>query len=87
MSRFERRLQELEALRTDASGLVPHSPKWFQHWYEQLDLYIAGELHEVLFPAEIICGWIAQDDFVPPGQCSISPARGGRKRRPRSRLR
>jgi hypothetical protein len=44
--------------------LVPQSQAWFAHWYKQLDLYIAGELHGVLFPMEIISGWLAQDsDF------------------------
>ena len=61
MTNLERRLKKLETLRTDSSGLVPHSPKWFEHWYKQLDLYIAGELHAVLFPIEIISGWLAQD--------------------------
>jgi len=41
--------------------LVTHSPKWFEHWYKKLGRYIAGELHGVLFPAETISGWIAQD--------------------------
>jgi hypothetical protein len=65
LSRFERRLKKLEALTIDPSGLVPHSPAWFEHWYKQLDLYIAGEFHGVLFPAEIISGWIANDDLAP----------------------
>jgi hypothetical protein len=44
--------------------LVPHSQVWFAHWYKQLDRYIAGELQGVLFPMEIISGWLAQDsDF------------------------
>jgi hypothetical protein len=38
---------------------VPEDTK--SNWYQRLDLYIAGELHGVLFPAEIISGWIAQD--------------------------
>ncbi len=61
MTNLERRLKKLEALRTDSSGLMPHSSKWFEHWYKKLDSYIVGELYGVLFPAEIICGWIAQD--------------------------
>jgi len=61
MSRYERRLKKLEALTIDSSGLVPHSAAWFDHWYKQFDLYTAGKLQWVLFPAEIICGWIAQD--------------------------
>jgi hypothetical protein len=61
MANFLRRLNKLEALLTDPSGLVRHSPKWFEHWNRQLGLYISGELQGVLFPAEIISGWIAQD--------------------------
>ena len=63
MTNLERRLEKLEALRADSSGLVPHSQAWFAHLYKQLDLYIAGELHGVLFPIEIISGWIAQANF------------------------
>ena len=64
MTNLHRRLRKLEVLRTDSSGLVPHSQAWFAHWYKQFDRYIAGELHGVLFPMEIISGWIAQDsDF------------------------
>ena len=65
MTSLERRLRKLEVLRTDCSGLVPHSQIWFAHWYKQLDRYIAGELHGVLFTMEIISGWLAQDsEFV-----------------------
>jgi hypothetical protein len=31
MTNLERRLKKLEALRTDASGLVPYSPEWFEY--------------------------------------------------------
>jgi hypothetical protein len=65
MTNLERRIKKLEALRTDSSGLAPYSAKWLEHWYEQLDRYIAGELHGILFPAEIISGWIASDDLAP----------------------
>jgi hypothetical protein len=58
---LQRRLRKLEALGTDSSGLAPHSQAWFAHWCKQLDLYIAGELRGVLFPKEIISGWLAQD--------------------------
>jgi hypothetical protein len=62
---FDRRIRKLEALRTDATGLVPHSREWYADWYRQLDCYIAGELNEVLLllPVEIISGWIAQDSL------------------------
>jgi hypothetical protein len=35
-----RRLQKLEALRTDASALIPYSPPWFAYWDEQICLHI-----------------------------------------------
>jgi hypothetical protein len=38
-----------------------YSAKWLEHWDKQLDRYIAGELHGVLFPPGIISGWIAQE--------------------------
>jgi hypothetical protein len=64
VTNLRRRLKKLEAGRVDARGLVPYSQKWFEYWYKQFDLYAAGELNVVLFPAEIISGWIAQDsDF------------------------
>jgi hypothetical protein len=46
----------LQVLRTDSSGLVPQSQAWCAHRYKQFDRYMAGELHEVLFPIEVISG-------------------------------
>jgi hypothetical protein len=64
MTNLQRRLKKLEVLRTDSNGLVPQSQARFAHWYKQFDRYIAGELQGVLFPMEIISGWVAQDsDF------------------------
>jgi hypothetical protein len=42
MSNLQRRLNKLEALRTDSSGLVPYSPRWFAYWDEQICLNITG---------------------------------------------
>ncbi len=32
MTSFERRLQKLEELLTDSTGLVPHSQEWLNYW-------------------------------------------------------
>ena len=42
MRNLERRLNRLEALRTDSSGLVPYSPRWFAYWDEQICISITG---------------------------------------------
>jgi hypothetical protein len=40
---LSRRIRKLEATLTDAKGLVPHSPEWFDYWGEKLDRIEAGE--------------------------------------------
>jgi hypothetical protein len=32
MTNLERRLNKLEGLLTDVSGLVPHTEKWLEYW-------------------------------------------------------
>ena len=43
MSNLRRRLRNLEAQLTDASGLVPHSEEWLDYWTAKLDRIISGE--------------------------------------------
>ena len=43
MTNYRRRIRKLESRFTDATGLVPHSKEWFQHWYGKIDQVIAGE--------------------------------------------
>jgi hypothetical protein len=40
-----RRIEELESLSVDRSGLVPHSPQWLAFWQEQFHLYGSGQPH------------------------------------------
>jgi len=37
MTNLQRRLQKLEALLTDSTGLAPHSEKWLEYWRGWLD--------------------------------------------------
>ena len=37
MTNLSRRLKKLEATFTDATGLVPHSPAWTEHWNREID--------------------------------------------------
>jgi len=39
MTNLRRRLNKLEALLTDPSGLVPHSQKWLEYWQRWIDNY------------------------------------------------
>ena len=43
MANYRRRIQKLESRFTDATGLVPHSKEWFEHWNRKIDQVIAGE--------------------------------------------
>jgi len=43
MSNLLRRLRNLEARLTDASGLVPHSQPWLDYWSAKMDGIILGE--------------------------------------------
>ena len=38
------RLQRLEAVLTDSTGLVPHSQEWLDYWGERLDRVLNGEI-------------------------------------------
>jgi hypothetical protein len=40
-----RRLEALESLTVDGSGLVPQSPEWLAFWQRQFHLYENGEEH------------------------------------------
>jgi hypothetical protein len=42
MTNLSRRLRKLEIRLTDASGLVPHSEEWFEHWMQKVDEYLQG---------------------------------------------
>jgi len=37
VTNIQRRLKKLEALVTDTTGLVPHSPAWVAYWSERFD--------------------------------------------------
>ena len=39
------RLEALEAVSTDDSGLLPDSPEWLAFWQRQFNLYENGEEH------------------------------------------
>ena len=41
MRNLSRRLRRLQATFTDATGLVPESPAWFEHWREQIRRVLA----------------------------------------------
>jgi hypothetical protein len=43
MPNLVKRVRKLEARWTDRTGLVPHSPEWFDYWGEKLDRIEAGE--------------------------------------------
>ena len=43
MTSYLRRIRKLESRFTDATGLVPHSKEWFEHWERKIDQVIAGE--------------------------------------------
>jgi hypothetical protein len=42
MTKLERRIQKLEAFRTDASALVTYSPQWLEYWDEQIYFGLTG---------------------------------------------
>lgn len=37
MTNVQRRLNKLETLLTDSTGLVPHSEKWLEYWQRWID--------------------------------------------------
>ncbi|HEV8414718.1 MAG TPA: hypothetical protein VGQ49_14075 [Bryobacteraceae bacterium] len=43
MSKLHRRLNKLEALITDESGMVPGFQKWMDYWSERADKILTGE--------------------------------------------
>jgi len=43
MSSLLKRVQKLEARWTCKTGLVPHSPEWFDYWGQKFDRSVAGE--------------------------------------------
>jgi hypothetical protein len=43
MTHLQRRLNKLEALLTDFSGLVPYSDKWMEYWDRQHYLFLTGQ--------------------------------------------
>jgi hypothetical protein len=56
MKSLERRLKKLEALRTDASGLVPYSPQWLEYWDEQIYFGVTGK--------EVTPGKLSPDEVI-----------------------
>ena len=43
VTRFQRRLRNLEARLMDCSGLVPHTEAWWDYWMFRVDRLITGE--------------------------------------------
>jgi hypothetical protein len=43
LTNYRRRIRKLESRFTDATGLVPHSKEWFEHWNRKIDQVLAGE--------------------------------------------
>jgi hypothetical protein len=43
MTHLQRRLNKLEVLLTDSSGLVPHSKEWIEYWDRQYYLFLTGQ--------------------------------------------
>jgi len=43
MSNFSRRLRKLESQVFDDSGLVPHSPEWYDYWLKKIRKYTSGD--------------------------------------------
>jgi hypothetical protein len=39
------RIEALEAVSTDDSGLLPDSPEWLAFWQRQVQLYETGQEH------------------------------------------
>ena len=54
MTNLKKRLNKLEALLTDLSGLAPHSQKWLEYWDRQIYLSLTNQLQgePVPFPFE-----------------------------------
>ena len=50
MSNHLRRLRKLEAQLIDDSGLVPHSPQWYEHYRDKFRRYMAGDESAILRP-------------------------------------
>ena len=42
MTNLCRRLRKLETRFQDASGLVPHTEAWFEHWMQKVDEVLQG---------------------------------------------
>ena len=60
MSNLQRRLKNLEASVTDASGLMSGSPRWLAYWTERLHKIIAGgdDVKGCKVPLEVIRAYI-----------------------------
>ena len=58
MTNLQKRIRKLEAHKTDASGLVPHSQRWLEYWDRQIFNFMQDPEHRrpaVLFPLEALC--------------------------------
>jgi hypothetical protein len=40
MTNLQKRIRKLEAHKTDASGLAPHSQRWLEYWDRQIFNYM-----------------------------------------------
>jgi hypothetical protein len=55
MTNLQKRIRKLEAHKTDASGLVPHSQRWLEYWDQQIFNFMQDPEHRrpaVLFPID-----------------------------------
>ena len=52
-SNLQRRITKLEAVLTDDSHFVPHTPEWLEFWDRQFFLYMTGQDRTALRDASI----------------------------------
>ena len=43
MTRLQGRLRKIEASIVDGNGLIPHTPRWLEHWMMMTNRLIDGE--------------------------------------------
>ena len=69
MNNLRRRLKNLDALLSDDTGLVRHSPGWLAYWTERIDELVAGRNmgSRCKIPLEAIDALIADDEATISG--------------------
>jgi hypothetical protein len=64
------RIEALEAVSTDDSGLLPDSPEWLAFWQRQVQLYETGQEHVPLTLEGIRAYMQATPDNYEPAEAS-----------------